>query len=221
MRNRTRAIVTSVLLVTGLLVAMTPTGAAAAYADWVSVTKVQVDRLGGVNVSGQVSCAGAYQQLISGTLVYYDDDGQGHTIPWADGDRANLLANNDNYTVSQPAGRKGMIKATHGSSRMNPCYLEHTAFPGGATVPDEFRCEAGGTPCRWETDAFGYDHESLGPLFDYSPNGKFKTGLMSVTAHSVGLLVQILHSDGSLSDYFIQEGSYAMTSTTIKAVSYR
>src|SRR5689334_5216806 len=70
--------------------------------DWVSVTKVTVDRLGGVNVAGQVSCEGAYQKIVAGTL----QDSDGNAIVLQPGDKVNLQASNDNYVVSQPSGRK-------------------------------------------------------------------------------------------------------------------
>ncbi|MFZ0530881.1 MAG: hypothetical protein WAL91_10120 [Propionicimonas sp.] len=221
MTSKVRAFVMALILVTGLLTALAPP-AAAGNSDWVSVTRIEVNRLGGVTVRGQVSCAGAYQQLVAGNLSYQDENEAWHPIPpLLPGDEVNLFANSDNYTVTQPAGRKTMITATHESSRMNPCYLESSTLMGGITPPYSVACEADGTPCRWETDAYGYDRESNGPLFDYAPNGKFNPGLMSVTVRSIGLLVEIRHADGSWSDYFGEEDSYAMTSRTIKAVSYR
>ncbi|MBM7503135.1 hypothetical protein ACFPER_06605 [Agromyces aurantiacus] len=188
--------------------------------DWNSVTKVMVNKLGGVNVSGEVSCAGAYDRLVSGELLY--DTGEGWApVPFTDGDLVILNANSDNYTVSQPAGRKAMIQVTHGSSRMSPCYATTTTTPDGHTIPPWAACAPEGTPCRWETDAYAYDHEANGPLFDYSSGGKFKTGLVNVSAQSIGLFVQILHEDQTWDMYFIEEGSYAMTSTALKAVSSR
>ena len=65
--------------------------------DWMSVTKVMVNRLGGVNVSGEVSCAGSYQRLVDGQLGY-DDDGQWVPVPFVEGDLVVMSANNDNYT---------------------------------------------------------------------------------------------------------------------------
>jgi hypothetical protein len=188
--------------------------------DWMSVTKVMVNRLGGVNVSGEVSCAGSYQRLVDGQLGY-DDDGQWVPVPFVEGDLVVMSANNDNYTVSQPAGRKTMIRVTHGSSRMNPCFLTAPTQPDGSAFPDWVGCQADGAPCRWETDAYAYDHDANGPLYDYSSDGKFKSGLLNVDAQSIGLLVQILHADQTWDVYFIQEGSYAMASTAIKAVNAR
>lgn len=191
--------------------------------DWVTVDKVLVNRLGGVNVSGWVSCAGTYQRLMAGEFRYQDENGDYQTIPApAAGDEVNLAANSDNYTISQPAGRKSMIQVTHGSSRMNPCFLQVRANPDGTPMPDWVTCEPGGSPCRWETDQYGYDHETLGPLFDYSPNGKFKAGSLSVTDESVGLLVMVRHADGHTWDtWYVPEGSYSVTSGTMRAMSYR
>jgi len=232
MRTRSRFIVMTAVLglcLTGPSLssnAATSTGDHA-YLDWVSVDKVMVNKLGGVNVSGQVSCAGAYAQLVLGNLEYQsgretNGDPIFSLIPFSeDDDLVNLMANNDNYTVSQPAGRRTMIQVTHGSSRMNPRFVQYTAPSALLHVCGH----AGETPCQWETDNFGYDRAHLGPLFDYAPNGKFKAGLLNVNEVSVGLLVEVYHGadtpDETLDVYYVEEGSFAMTSGTIRAVSYR
>jgi hypothetical protein len=209
----------------GLLTPAMTTTASASEGNWVSVTRVMVDRLGGVNVAGQVSCAGTYEQIAAGGYQAQDGDGNWVSIELQPGDKVNLAANNDNYTVSQPAGRKTMIQATHGSSRMNPCFLQYRFNPDGTPMPDWVSCAADGAPCGWQTDEYGYDHDALPPLFDYSADGRFKAGLLSVRDQSIGLFVMIAHFSGdSLTGwdtYFVPEGSYATTSTTIKAVSYR
>lgn len=156
-----------------------------------------------------------------GQLGYPDENGDWQQIPWTAGDLVYLHANSDNYVVSQPSGRKAMITVEHGSSRMSPCFMETPTLPDGDSPPPWQSCDPDGAPCGWVTDTYSHDRDRDGPLFDYSATGKFKTGLMSVKAHSVGLLVWIRHEDGSSDQYFIEEGSYAMTSTTIKAVSYR
>lgn len=190
--------------------------------DWVTVDKVLVNRLGGVNVSGWVSCEGTYQRLMDGPLTFQDENGEEHTIPApSPGDKVNLAANSDNYTVSQPVGRRSMIQVTHGSSRMNPCFLQVRESPDGTAMPDWVSCDASGSPCRWETDTYGYDHDTLGPLFDYSPNGKFKAGSLSVTDQSIGLLVMVQHADGKWDTWYVPEGSYSVTSGTLRATSYR
>jgi hypothetical protein len=198
---------------------------AATGGDWVSVKQVLVDKLGGVNVSGQVSCEGTYQQIAAGGYQFQDSEGNVVSIDLQPGDKVNLFANTDNYTVSQPSGRKAMIQVTHGSSRMNPCFLQYRVLPDGSPMPEWVSCEPGGFPCRWETDDFGYDHGSLGPLFDYSANGKFKAGALNVNEQSVGLLVMIAHfSDATLTgwdDYFAPEGSFSTTSTSLRALNYR
>lgn len=126
--------------------------------DWVSVDKVMVNKLGGVNVSGQVSCAGAYAQLsdLEGGGLWYDTgqkDDDGNPIfglipkPGID-DSVVLQANNDNYTVSQPAGRRTMIQVTHGSSRMSPCFvLIPEGNPEGSVFGSNCGAE-GETPCQ-------------------------------------------------------------------------
>jgi hypothetical protein len=193
--------------------------------DWINVTQVLVNRLGGVNVSGQVSCEGTYQQILAGDLEVQDSQGNVVPLELQPGDKVNLFANHDNYTVSQPAGRKAMIQVTHESSRMNPCLVQYRFSPDGTPMPDSVGCAPDGYPCRWETDAFSYDRASQGPLFDYAANGKFKAGLLNVSAHSVGLLVTVAHfTDEALTGwdvYFVSEGSYATTSALIKAVNYR
>jgi hypothetical protein len=211
-----------VLLALGWAFSFTPLASAASDGgDWVTVDTVLVNRLGGVNVAGSVSCAGTYQLLMDGQLTFQDENGEQQTIPApSPGDKVNLAANNDNYTVSQPVGRKSMIQVTHGSSRMNPCFVQEYASPDGSPMSG-VSCDSSGSPCRWETDAYGYDHEALGPLFDYSPNGKFKAGNLSVTEQSIGLLVMVHHLSGSWDTWYIQEGSYSMTSRTVRAASYR
>lgn len=209
-----RASIGAVAFALAALVATPAVAIAEPIGDTITVTQVSVNRLGGVNVAGEVSCAGAYERLVAGELVY-DDGGQWVPVPFDEGDLVVLSANNDNYTVSQPAGRKTMIQVTHGSSRMNPCYLTTTTMADGSTWD---RCEIGG-PCRWTTDAFGHDMSV--PLFDYSPDGKFKAGLLNVHVQTIGLLIQILNPDDTWETYFIQEGSYAMTSVAIKAVGVR
>lgn len=188
--------------------------------DWVSVTEVKVNRLGGVNVAGEVSCAATYQRLVDGQLMY-DENGQWTPVPFADGDLVILSANTDNYTVSQPAGRKTMIQVTHESSRMSPCFATATTTQQGEPIPVWVSCAEAGAPCRWETDVFGYDRDASGPLFDYSSAGKFKAGLLNVMVQSIGLLIQIQHPDQSWDVYFIEEGSYSVNSVSIKAVNIR
>ena len=222
MRKRTRALLLTTAVVLGGVTSAVPAAGAAPSGDWVSVDKVLENKLGGVNVSGQVSCAGTYQRLAAGELTFQDESGQQQTIPApGPGDLVNLAANNDNYTVTQPAGRKTMISVTHGSSRMNPCFLQVRANPDGSPMPDQVTCAAGGAPCRWETDRYGYDHETLGPLFDYAPNGRFRTGNVGVSDESIGLYVMVLHPDGQWDTWYVPEGSYAVTSTTVRATSYR
>ncbi len=227
MKTRSKFLVMVAVLGLGLMFSVVPTSAAVSTpstTDWVTVTKVMVNKLGGVNVSGRVSCAGTYQQIAAGNFyvqVGQDQDGNPIMEPLVlqPGDTVNMIANNDNYTVSQPAGRKTMIQVTHGSSRMNPCFVQYPSQPDGTPMPPV--CSADGTSCAWETDNFGYDRAILGPLFDYSPNGMFKPGDMSVFETSVGLDIMVHHSDGSWAGYYVEEGSFSMTSRTIKAVSYR
>lgn len=207
------------------LIPTLPSTAEAAATNWVTVNQVLVNRLGGVNVSGQVSCAGSYEQIAAGDFQYQDDEGNWVSIVLQPGDKVNLAANSDNYTVSQPSGRKTTIQVTHGSSRMNPCFLQYRGNPDGSPMPDWVVCDASGAPCVWQTDEFGYDHDTMPPLFDYAANGKFKAGMMSVREQSIGLYVMIAHFSGDTltgwDGYFVPEGSYSTTSTLIKAVNYR
>jgi len=229
MVKRLRVLVAIAATATVAVAWVTPTvpAHAATGGDWVSVTQVLVNKLGGVNVSGQVSCQGTYQQIAEGGYQFQDEYGNNVSIELQPGDKVNMVANNDNYTVSQPSGRKSMIQVTHASSRMNPCFLQYQFLPDGTPMPDSVSCDTDGYPCRWETDSFGYDHDSLGPLFDYASNGKFKAGTLNVNEQSIGLLVMIAHfSGGSLTPtgwdyYFVPEGTYAITSTSLKAVNYR
>jgi hypothetical protein len=205
-------------------VAVTVPASAATRADYVTVTQVLVDRLGGVNVSGEVSCAGLYDQIAAGGYTVPDEQGNPVPVVLDAGDLVNLYANNDNYTVSQPAGRRAMIQVTHESSRMNPCFVQYPFSSDGTPYPDWVACNADGSACAWHTDAYGYDPAAFGPLFDYSPDGRFKTGLLNVTGHSLGVLIQIAHlseSPVTWDTYYVPEGTYSMTSTSIRAASYR
>lgn len=219
------SVMVAVVAISSSPVAFSLPASAATGGDWVSVSQVQVNKLGGINVAGQVSCQGTYQKLVAGQLQYQDEQGNPVTITLQSGDKVNLAANNDNYTVIQPAGRKTMVQVTHGSSRMNPCFLQVRANPDGTPMPDWVSCGSSGYPCNWQTDMYGYDHDVLGPLFDYSPNGMFKTGALSITEQSVGLFVMIAHFAGdSLTGWdthFIPEGSYSVTSGTYNATRYR
>lgn len=209
----------------GLTALPSAAAASAPSGDWVSVTKVMVNQLGGVNVSGQVSCAGTYQEIAAGGFQAQDQNGDPVTISLEPGDKVILAANSDNYTVSQPAGRKSMIQVTHASSRMNPCFAQYNYLPDGSQLPSWAACNASGAPCPWQTDEYGYDHDTLPPLFDYSSGGKFKPGTLSVREQSIGLAIMIAHFSGDTltgwSNYFQPEGSYSTVSTTIKAVTYR
>jgi hypothetical protein len=186
-----------------------------------TVDKVVVNKLGGVSVVGTVDCSDLAQQVRQQGFSYVDENDMWQELPPVGEDvLINIYANSDNYTVSQPAGRRGMIVVTHGSSRMSPCYLQYDDPDDGYTPP----CDETGAPCTWVTDHYGYSEPT--PLFDYSPNGKFKPGTVAVEAYSIGALVEVITVDGSgavisKDGYFAPEGSYAYTSTTLKAVSYR
>ena len=221
------AAVASVLATVTVALAALPAqaDAAASATDWISVTHVQVNRLGGVTVSGEVSCAGTYAKIAAGDFQYQDEDGNTIAIQLQPGDKVDLLANSDNYTVSQPAGRKTMIQATHHSSRMNPCYVQYPYQPDGTPMPDWIGGVPEGTPNLWETDEYGYDHATLPPLFDYASNGRFKAGLLNVAVQSIGLYVMVAHFTGATLTgwdfYYVPDGSFAAAHTTIKAVPYR
>lgn len=219
MRQRAVRVLSALIFGMGVALAATPSQSAEPD-DWVSVTTVRIDRLGGVNVVGEVSCEGAFARLEAGELSYENEFGEWVPIPY-DGEPLFMDASTDNYTVSQPAGRKAMIQVTHGSSQLTPCYGTSPTYPNGEPQEARFACDPSGAPCAWQTNAYDYDYETFGPLFDYSPDGKFKTGLLNVTVRSTGLLIQIQRTSGNWDTYWIEEGSYAMAFTTLKAVSYR
>ncbi len=186
-----------------------------------TVDKVIVDKLGGVSVVGSVDCSDLALQVRDQGLSYVDENDEWQFLePVGAEVLINIAANSDNYTVSQPAGRRGMIKVTHGSSRMSPCYSEYDD-PGDGFEPP---CADAGAPCTWVTDHYAYD--STQPLFDYSLDGKFKPGTVAVAAESIGAFVEVITLDGSgavtsRDGYYAPEGSYAYTSRTLRAVSYR
>jgi hypothetical protein len=199
--------------------AVTPASAGPADA-WMSVTAAQVNKLGGVHVVGLVDCSAMARSIRLGEFTYQEEDGTEVPLILDLGDLINLYANSDNYTVSQPAGRKTMINVTHGSSQMSPCYVESFEFVDG----DIADCEPEGAPCVWATNVFGYNEDEFGPLFDYSDDGKFKTGAMNVSAHSIGLLVEVIHTPQSpvtRDVFYRQEGTWATTSGIVYATAYR
>lgn len=188
---------------------------------WMSVTAAQVNKLGGVHVIGLVDCSEMASYIRSGEFTYEEvENGDQVSLILSEGDLLNLYANSDNYTVSQPAGRKTMITVTHGSSQMSPCYVDVFEFPEGGTA----NCLSDGAPCVWETNVYGYDAEEFGPLFDYSSDGKFKTGAMNIEAHSIGLLVEVIHTNEwpvTRDFHFRDEGTWAITSGIVYATAYR
>ena len=218
-RRRLVAALTAVVAAGAVVWGTTP-GTMAETPD-MTVEKVLVNKLGGVSVVGTVDCSDLAQQVREQGFSYVDENDQWQPLgPVGEGALLNISSSSDNYTVSQPAGRRGMIMVTHGSSRMSPCYLQYDDPGDGYTSP----CEVTGAPCTWVTDHYGYVEPT--PLFDYSPNGKFKPGTVAVEAYSIGALVEVITVDGSgtvisKDGYFAPEGSYAYTSSTLKAVSYR
>ena len=70
-----RASIGAVAFALAAVVATPAVAIAEPIADTITVTGVSVNRLGGVNVVGEVSCAGAYERLVAGELMY--DDGGG------------------------------------------------------------------------------------------------------------------------------------------------
>ena len=185
-----------------------------------TVDKVMVNKLGGVSVVGSISCAGFASQVRENGMSYMDGDDQWQYLPPVGPDvLLNIAANSDNYTVSQPAGRRLMIAVTHASSRMTPCYVEYPEGFGDNEPP----CTESGTSCTWVTDHMSY--EGTTPLFDYSSDGKFKVGTLAVAAESVGTLLDVYTVDenGAVTDfdtYYAPDGRYAYTSTTLRAVKY-
>lgn len=168
------------VLLMALAMTVAVPGAVGAQEDspWITVDKVMVNKLGGVNVQGSMSCSALYDQLLNGGVTGWYEPAPGQysqkTI-YADADDFVLvLANPDNYVVSQPAGRKTTIQVKHESSRAHPCF---------SNVPPELldftpKCDPSGAPCSWTTDRFGYFGSD--PLFDYAATGQFKTGVLNV-----------------------------------------
>lgn len=221
-RNRRRRGVAALLAVVTAGAALAATAPATmAESPDMTVDKVIVNKLGGVSVVGSVDCTDLATQVREAGFAYVDENEQWQFLEPVGADvLINVFANSDNYTVSQPAGRRGMITVTHGSSRMSPCYVGFDD-PGDGYEPP---CGDAGAPCRWATDHYAYDSST--PLFDYSTDGKFKAGTVAVSAHSIGAFVEVVTVDGSgavtsRDGYFAPEGWYAYTSTTLRAVTYR
>lgn len=224
------AVVAAVTL--GLMAPALPSSAAEPGQDWMTVDRVLVNRLGGVNVSGLVSCQGVYDDLMAGALGQWswDDEAQEDVwvpIPAPDPDTAvdqvNILVNPDNYTVRQPAGRRLMIQAVHESSILSPCHLDYPYTTEGSSWPAVYR-EQVGDAYRWQTSRFGYDRELYGPLFDYSPNGKFKTGLLNVEAYLYGAVVFVHHGSDPATGwdtYGVDDAPDIYFNGNVKAVTYR
>jgi hypothetical protein len=179
-----------------------------------------VNKLGGVSVVGSVDCSGFATQVRENGMSYVDENDEWQYLaPGGYDVLLNIQANSDNYTVSQPAGRRGMITVTHASSRMSPCYVEFREGFEGSEPP----CDEAGAPCTWVTDHMSYFGTT--PLFDYSTAGKFKVGSLAVSAESIGVDVQVYTVDENgavtgVQGYYAPEGWYAFTSTSLRAVKY-
>ena len=186
--------------------------------DYVQVTKVMVNRIGGVTVEGTMSCSATAVNVRAGDVAGDDmatEEIEQMPIIVSPTDRLVLLTNPDRYVVSQPVGRRAMIQASHQPSKLNPCFTEVASLPAGA-----LEC-AVGMACPWRTDRFGWDYASLGPLFDYSPSGTFKAGLLNVDGNSTDLAVIVLRQDGSTSTYMVEEGFFQTYSPVIRATVAR
>lgn len=192
-------------------------------ADWVSATSALVNKLGGVSLVGQQSCAGTFDQLVAGQFSYQAEDGQWATAPAPqEGEEVLIFTNPDDYTVDQPVGRKTMLRASHGSSIMSPCYATTNLLPDGTPVPERVACADGGSPCRWTTSAFGYDHDQYGPLFDYSSDGRFKSGSMHVRVKPCGIQVLVFDPQTGQEQWYGSEyGFDVLFDSTVIATAYR
>lgn len=211
-----RGLLTLLLGVTALV-----PGSASAQTDGVWVTKVLVNRLGGVSVVGQMTCAGAAAASRAGTLQASDESENWVTVEWQEGDSLVLLTNPDQYTVTQPSGRRTMVRVTHESSRAHPCYTDLSVWPEDGTP---ITCPVASV-CLWTTDQFGYDAERFGPLFDYSSDGKFKTGSLNVTGIASGLFIAVVHDTDpvTITNYDDDGGNdfFAPYNQVLRAVSSR
>ena len=217
-RRRLVAALTAVVAAGAVVWGTTP-GTMAETPD-MTVEKVLVNKLGGVSVVGTVDCSDLAQQVREQGFSYVDENDQWQPLgPVGEGALLNISSSSDNYTVSQPAGRRGMITVTHESSRLSPCYMEKFATAADYDPPCD---ETTGAPCTWVTDHDLYD--PIQPLFDYSADGKFRAGLLAVEAEAVGALVEVFGEDENgptYGAYYSPYGWGAYTSTTLKAVSYR
>ena len=207
MRSRTLLVMVLVGLTT---LGPSPASANGGPSDFVRVTKVLVNRLGGVSVIGEMSCAGTAQAVREGKI---------EGLTWVAGDGIVIITNPDEYTVSQPVGRRSMLQVSHVSSRAHPCYTDMATFPDGTPIT----CPVDASSCAWATDRFGYDAATFGPLFDYAPNGKFKTGSLDVSGNSSGLYITLCHPASATDcvSYDDGEGFFIPYSQVLKAVSYR
>jgi uncharacterized membrane protein len=222
MRTRRKILATMAAAALALLAAAPATGATGS--DWITADRALVNRLGGVSVSGQVSCAGTYAQLMDGQLQYLDENEQWGTIPTpTETQLVDIFVNADNYTVSQPAGRRLMIQVDHGSSRMTPCFAQYKVDPNGTPWSEISNVQCDGvTPCRWETDRYAYDRLALGPLFDYSPDGKFRTGNLTVDVSAYGSMVAVYDTATATWVYYgVPQTPDIYTQRIVKATTYR
>jgi hypothetical protein len=207
----------AVFLFLAAVVQLAPVADAEGY-PWITVEKAMVNRLGGITVEGRMSAAPLYDQLVStdGLGVSYEDEQGWHsTTIYADAEDVVLIGTNpDNFIVRQPAGRRMMITAEHASSRLQWAFSNAPAGFFGDHTP-AYATES----ARWVTDRFSYDL-STGPLFVYSPNGKFKTGTVAVEVTSMGYWVEVYELDHSLkaSGMVFDE---AFAATTLRATTYR
>ena len=186
---------------------------------WISAETAMVNKLGGITVEGSMSARPLYDRLVSSdglNVAYEDEQGWHFTTIHADTDDIVLIGTNpDNLVVRQPAGRRTMITAEHGSSRLQWAY---------SNAPDgffgEFTPEYATESARWVTDRYSYD-QSTGPLFVYSPDGKFKTGNVAVEVTAVNFWVEVYDElDHSLKASGMSFDE-AFAATTLRATAYR
>lgn len=184
-----------ILLIAVTATAAPPSSANGGPTDFATVSRAFVNKQGGLNVQGRVSCAGTAAAIQNGTYFYVGGtmepaDGMGGTITLAPTDTLLLLANSDQYTARQAVGRKWVVQVTHESSRMNPCYTDVTTGPTGETL----ECQVGAESCPWRTDWFGWGLEQ-GLLWDYPSGGKFVPGPVTVAGVSTGTGIMVLRDD--------------------------
>ncbi|MFH0804719.1 MAG: hypothetical protein V1916_00825 [Patescibacteria group bacterium] len=162
----------------------------------VAATKVQVNQLGAISVSGTVTCAGALPAVVA----HYGYEPANLTI-----------VTPIEWDAYQPAGKNKIVHAEFGSDYLKACYNTNPNVGIRA-------CGTASDPCPWITSHYG---STATPAFVFAPNGKFSPGAVQVDVFAgANECVGYVLIDGVWQDFQISDVC-VITSSTVKAQKVR